>query len=156
MSVIMDNTRKEIWFEGSNEIIVGLPKIENSLGDIGQYFLGVINLMPGMTNVNMIEQGDNSVTLKTNEGIMKRTNILVEIEKDNILIEFDEEYRAGKTITTNSHFMHEFKTTAHFINHRIVISSLKAPGFMGFFYRNFGSKNIGNAFLDAHKNYLEK
>jgi len=151
----MDNTQKEVWFEGSNEFKIGLPTIENSLDNIGQYFLGVIRLMPGMTDVKLIDQGNDFVSIQTNEGIMNRTNISVENEKDKILIEFDEEYQAGKIITTNSHFMHEFKTVENAVKHRIVISSLKAPGFIGFFYRNFGSKSIGRAFLNAHKNYLE-
>lgn len=108
-----------------------------------------------MTDVKLIDQGNDFVTIQTNEGIMKRINISVESIQDKITIEFDEEYQAGKTITTNSHFLHEFKTEGNNVNHSIVISSLEAPGIMGFFYRNFGSKNIGNAFLDAHKRYLE-
>lgn len=154
--IVMDKSQKEIWFDGSNEISTSLPELENELDDMGQYFLGIINLMPGMTSVRMIEQGPDFVTLQTNEGIMNRTNMRVQIEKEKILIEFDEEYQAGKTITTNSHFTHEFKSAKSSLNHRLIISDLEAPGFMGFFYRNFGSKNIGNAFLKAYKTKLEK
>lgn len=152
----MDNTRKKNWFEGLNEIHTSIPKIEKSIDNIGQFFLSVVELIPGMTNVKLIEQGNSFVTIQTNEGIMKRTNILREIINDIIIIEFDENYQADKTITTNSHFLHEFKAEGNIIKHSLIISALKAPGFMGFFYRNFGSKNIGNAFLDAHKQYLEK
>lgn len=152
----MDKTRKEVWFEGSNNLQLDLPRLEKSQEDMGQYFSGVISFMPGMTSVKLIEQGDDFVTIQTNEGIMKRTNISKRTENDKIVIEFDEEYQAGKTITTNSHFLHEFRKEGNIIAHELVISSLKAPGFLGFFYRNFGSKNIGKAFLDAHKKYLKK
>ena len=115
----MDKSRKEIWFDGSKEINTSLPEIENSLDDIGQFVLDVINLMPSMTSVKIIEQGHDFVTLETNEGIMNRTNISIEIAKEKIVIEFDEKYQAGKTITTNSHFIHEFKSTKNSVNHRI-------------------------------------
>ena len=87
---------------------------------------------------------------------MKRTNISIVSNKDKIIVEFDEEYQAGKTITTNSHFVKEFEEKNNEIRLRVEISNLKAPGFMGFFYRNFGSKNIGNSFLNAYENYLGK
>ena len=151
----MDKTRKDIWFEGSSNIQTDLFKVKNSLNDIGQYFTVVVSLMPGMSNVQMIDQGNDFVTIKTNEGIMKRTNISVQNFNDNITIEFDEEYQAGKMITTTSHFLLEYKTEGNTVNNNLIISSLKAPGLMGFFYRNFGSKNIGEAFLDAHKQHLE-
>jgi hypothetical protein len=151
----MDRTRKEIWFEGSSNLQTDLSKVRSSLNDFGLYFTSVINLMPGMTDVKLIDQGDDFVTIQTNEGIMKRTNISVANLDDKISIEFDEEYEAGKTITTTSHFIQEFRKEENSVHHSLVISSLKAPGFIGFFYRNFGSKNIGKAFLEAHKQYLE-
>ncbi len=73
-----------------------------------------------------------------------------------MIVEFDEEYQAGKTVTTNAHFFHEFESKESVINHRIVISNLSAPGFMGFFYKKFGSSNIGKAFLKTYKTYLEQ
>lgn len=152
----MDNRRKEIWFEGSEDLNMALPKLISAIDDIGQYFAGVISLMPGMTSVKLVDQGEDFVTIETNEGIMKRTNISVDSIKDKVSIEFDEEYQAGKTITTNSHFLHEFSSEGDIIKHKMIISGLKAPGFMGFFYRNFGNKSIGKAFLDAHRQYFEK
>ena len=112
--------------------------------------------MPGMTSVELMEQGADNVIIKTNEGIMKRTSISIVSDKSKITLEFDEEYQAGKTITTNSHFVEEFEAKDNDIMLRVEISNLKAPGFMGFFYRYFGSKNIGNAFLKAYENYLGK
>ena len=152
----MDNTRKKTWFEGSGNLQTDLSKVKNSLNDIGLYFTDLINLMPGMNDVKLIEQGNDFVAIQTNEGIMKRTNISMEIFNDKVTIEFDEEYKAGKMITATSHFSQEFSTKGNSIKHSLIISSLKAPGFMGFFYRNFGSKNIGKAFLEAHKQYFEK
>ena len=111
--------------------------------------------MSGITSVELIEQGKDDMTIKTNEGFMKRTNISILKEGDKISIQFDEEYIAGKTITTNSHFVEKFEVKDSKTLYQLEISNLKAPGLIGFFYRNFGSKNIGNAFLDANKKYLE-
>ena len=154
-----DNMRKSpksVWFEDTTKISCQIIDVEKSLNNLGEHFKEVIGIMPGMTSVELIEQGSDFVTIKTNEGIMKRTNISVVSNKGKITIEFDEEYHAGKTITTNSHFVEEFEAKDNEIKLRIEISNLKAPGFMGFFYRNFGSKNIGNSFLKAYENYLGK
>lgn len=151
----MEKPTKSIWFEGSNEIQCSLNKVENSIKNIGEHYLGIISLMPGMTSVELIEQGSNSVILKTNEGLMKRSNISISIETERIVVEFDEEYQAGKTVTTNSHFLEEFTLINNNVNQHIIISDVKAPGFMGFFYRNFGSSNIGNAFLKSYKSFLD-
>ncbi len=103
-----------------------------------------------MTTVELIEQGKDYVTIKTNEGTMKRTNISVDTSEDKILVEFDEEYITSK-ITTNSHFVEKFEAKNDNIELNIEISNLVAPGFLGFFLRNFGSKNIGNGFLDSYR-----
>lgn len=152
----MDKSREKIWFEGSNEIQCDLKLVENSLKNIGKHYSGIINLMPGMTSVQLIEKGSDYIVIKTNEGLMKRTNISKTVEVERILVEFNEEYQAGKMVTTKSHFLDEYKVSEDKINHRIVISELKAPGFMGFLYRNFGRSNMGKAFLKAHKSFLEK
>ena len=152
----MGKEKKSTWFEGSNEINCDVQKVRSSLENPGEYFKGVVSLMPGMKEVELIDQGADFVNIKTNEGLMKRTNISVSIEDERVVVEFDEEYQAGKTITTNSHFMNEYIKNDSAVNYRTVISNVKAPGFMGFFYRSFGSSNIGKSFLEANKKYLEK
>ena len=87
---------------------------------------------------------------------MKRTNISKRIEADSIVVEFDETYEAGSKITTTSHFLDEFTTSDVGIRHRTVMSGVEAPGLLGFFYRNFGKSNTGNAFLKSYKTYFEK
>lgn len=151
----MAKSSKTIWFEGSNEIQCSIKNVEDGMKNIGEHFVRIVSLMPGMTNVDLLEQGGNYVNIKTNEGIMKRTNISTIIEVDRIVLEFDEEYQAGKTVKANSHFFHEFSKINQSVRHYVVISDLKAPGFLGFFYRNFGSSNIGKAFLKAYKNFFE-
>ena len=150
----MKESPKSVWFEDTTKINCSISDVEKSLNNLGEHFKEVISIMPGMTSVLLIEQGGDFVTIKTNEGIMKRTNISIVSSKGKITVEFDEQYQAGKTITTNSHFVEEFEAIDNEIKLRVEISNLKAPGFMGFFYKNFGSKNIGNAFLNAYKNYL--
>ena len=87
---------------------------------------------------------------------MKRTNISKFVESERVVVEFDEEYLAGSKLTTKSHFFDEFTTSDTGVKHRIVMSGVKAPGLLGFFYRNFGSSNTGSAFLQSYKTYFEK
>ena len=78
------------------------------------------------------------------------------IQKNTTIIEFDEEYQAGNKITTTSHHLEEYTLNGSKINYHLIISDVKASGFLGFFYRIFGKKNIGNAILKSHKTYFEK
>jgi hypothetical protein len=109
-----------------------------------------------MTSVELVEQGSDFVTIKTNEGLMKRTNITKRMEAESVVVEFDEEYQAGSKVTTTSHFLDEFTTRDTGVKHRTVISGVEAPGLLGFFYRKFGSSNTGNAFLTSYKAYFER
>ena len=146
----------KLWFEGSIKIDCTIKAITDSFNNIGEHYVSIVGLMPGMTIVELLDQGSDFVTIKTNEGIMKRTNISKHVETERIVLEFDEEYQAGKTITTNSHFVEKFEEKDNKIRLQIEISNLKAPGFMGFFYKIFGSKNTGNAFLNAYEKYFVK
>ena len=152
----MYNSQKAVWYEGSNEIDCSLETLDHSLNDFGSYFVGVIRHMPSMTSVDLVDQGADFVTIQTNEGLMKRTNISKKVDGDRIILEFDEEYQAQKAITTSAHFIDEFVVTDKGLSHRVSISKLKASGIMGFLYRNFGSSSMGKAFLSAHKSFLEK
>ncbi len=145
-----------VWFEGDNDIDCSMQEVKHALENLGEYFVGVISLMPGMTSVDLEEQGADFVTIRTNEGLMKRTNISKQIEGERVLVEFDEEYEAGSAVTTTSHFSDEFSASDTGVTHRVVMSDVDAPGFLGFFYRTFGSSKTGNAFLTAYKAYFEK
>lgn len=144
-----------IWFEGSNEVECSLDRVAQSLADLGAHHLGVIALMPGLSGVELVEQGEDFVVIRTSEGLMKRTGISAHVGSDDVVMEFDEEYQAGRLVTTKSHFHHRFTARDDAVDHRIVISAVAAPGFLGFFYRKFGSSNIGNAFLRSYKTFLE-
>ena len=145
-----------VWFEGSSEIDCTIEQVQQALENLGEHYVGVISLMPGLTRVELVEQGRDFVTIKTNEGLMKRTNISKLIEAESVVVEFDEECQAGSKITTKSHFLDEFTTSEIGIRHRTVLSDVKAPGLLGFFYRNFGRSNTGRAFLNSYKTYFEK
>lgn len=145
-----------VWFEGSNEIECNIEQVKNALENHGEHYVGVISLMPGLTSVELVEQGSDFVTLNTNEGLMKRTNITKRIEADSVVVEFDEEYQAGRMVTAKTHFLDEFTSSDSGIKYHIVLSDVKAPGLLGFFYRSFGSSNIGNALLNSYKTYFEK
>ena len=145
-----------VWFEGSNEIECNIQQIKHALKDHGEHYVGVIRLMPGLTSVELVKQGSDFVIIRTNEGLMKRTNISKLIETERVVVEFDEEYKAGSMVTTTSHFVGEFTTTDTGIKHRIVITDIKASGLLGFFYRVFGRSSTGRAFLKSYKTCFEQ
>ena len=145
-----------VWFEGTNEIECDIEQIKQDFGDHGSHYEGVVGLMPGLASVDLVEQGDDFVIIRTNEGLMKRTNISKRIEAERVVIEFDEEYQAGKMATTKAHFLDEFTKSQAGVKHRIVISNLETTGVMGFLYKTFGKSNMGNAFLASYKTYFEK
>ncbi len=144
-----------VWFEGTDEIDCNIQQVKRALENPGELYAGVTSLMPGMTSVELVEQGTDSVTIRTNEGLMKRTNISKRIEADSVVVEFDEQYEAGTKVTATSHFADEFTASDTGVSYRLVMSDVEAPGFLGFFYRKLGSSNIGNAFLAAYKTHFE-
>jgi hypothetical protein len=96
------------------------------------------------------------VTIRTNEGLMQRSQIFKQNEAERIVVEFDEVYEAGSKITTKPHFLDEFMTSDHSVTQRTVISGVEAPGLLGFFYRKLGKSNIGNALLASYKTYFKQ
>ena len=145
-----------VWFEGRGQVDCDLQQVKRSFDSYGEHYLGVIRLMPGLTSVELLEQGPDSVIIKTNEGLMTRTNITKRIDDESVVVEFDEAYEAGSKVTVTSHFTDEFTTSGTGVTHRTVISDVMAPGFLGFFYRRFGSSKMGNAFLKAYTTYFER
>ena len=145
-----------VWFEGSLDIDCGIQEVAGDLEDYGKHLVGVIGLLPSLTKVELVEQGSDFATLKTNEGTMKRTNVSKRVEADNVVLEFDEEYRAGSKMVANTHFLQEFKTSETGVKHHIVMSNVRATGLLGFFYRTFGGSNTGNAFLASYKTHFER
>ncbi len=145
-----------VWFEGSNEIQCSIEDVKQSVQDLGKHYLGVVGCMPGMSSVELVDQTNDSVTIRTNEGTMRRTSISTHVDSDSVVIELDEEYEAGSKITTRSHFRDEFTTGGSGVTLRVVISEVQARGFLGFMYRTFGGSNMGKAFLTANADYLQK
>jgi hypothetical protein len=145
-----------VWFEGSGEIACDIQHVRAALQNHGEYFAGVVGLMPGLTSVELVEQGGDFVTIKTNEGLMKRTNISKRFEAEGVVVEFDEDYQAGSKVSTTAHFTEQYTAGDGAVTHRLVMSDLEAPGFLGFLYRKFGSSKTGNAFLKAEKANMER
>ncbi len=146
---------KKNWFEGSSKIECSFQSLEHAIENHGKFYEGVVSCMPGISSVELLENGKDYLIIKTNEGIMKRTNIEKSISSDIIVVEFDEEYSAGKTVTAHSHFLDKFTSTENGIRLETTISDVKAPGILGLIYRLFGSANIGKAILRSYKTYLE-
>lgn len=112
--------------------------------------------MPGMTSVELVDQGADFVTIKTNEGLMHRTNISKRFDAGSVEVEFDEKYEAGSKVSTTAHFSEQYTTDGQGVTHHLIISNIAAPGFLGFFYRRFGGSKTGRAFLQAEKGYFER
>jgi len=146
----------DVWFEGTIEIDCNIQRVKLGLENLGETYAGIVSLMPGLSSVELVDEGTDFVIIQTNEGLMKRTNIAIRTKDESVIVEFDEEYKAGAMLTTNSHFKDEFTISVNGVYYHTVISNIKAPGFMGFFYRNFGSSNTGNAFLRAFKTHFEE
>ena len=145
-----------VWFEGSREIDCDLEEVKRAVENPGELYVGVVSLMPGLTSVELVEQGNDSVTIRTNEGLMKRTNISKQIEAERVVVEYDERYEAGSKVTATSRFRDEFTASDTGVTYRLVMSDVEAPGFLGFFYQRFGSSKMGNAFLTASKGHFER
>jgi hypothetical protein len=135
----------KLWFEGSHEIDCSIQQVKKAFESLGMHYIELVGLMPGISTVELVD-----------EGIMRRTNITKKIDVDELIVEFDEEYKAGRMINAKSHIVDEFARSGEGVKHRTIISGVNAPGFVGFFYQIFGSKNIGNAFLKSYKKYFEK
>lgn len=147
---------KSLWFDGSNQINCNIKKINDSLKNIGELFVDITKLMPGIKVSKLVDQGANFVIIKTNEGFMKRKNISIKIHASMIVLEFDEVYQAGKSITTKSHHLEKYTVNGSKVDHDLIISDVQASGFLGFFYRIFGKKSIGSAILNSYKTFFEK
>jgi hypothetical protein len=132
-----------------------MQRVKESFDGLGSHYVGVVERMPGMTKVELVEEGDDFVTIRTNEGLMRRTNVSKRFEAERVVVEFDEKYQAGSRVTTTSHFLDEFTSGDGGVTLRTVVSDVEAPGFLGFLYRRFGSSKMGKAFLNSHKAYLE-
>ena len=152
----MNKKTTSSWFEGTIQINCSIDDIRNSLTNLGQHYVGMVKHMPGITNTELVEQGSDHVIIKTNEGIMKRHNISMQDTSETIIVEFDEEYQAGRMITTKTHYKEEYTKENAGLTCRIILRDVEASGILGFFYTIFGKSNIGNALLQANKLYLEE
>jgi hypothetical protein len=141
-------------FEGTTVLPFSLQDISAALSNIGLYFIETTRNMPTITDVILIEQGANFVTFKTNEGLVKRTNIAIEHTEARIRVEYAEEYWAGKLIAGISHVMDDFTTSQTGVEHCTIISGVEAPGFGGFFTRNLDVSSLGKALQTAQRRHI--
>ncbi len=141
-------------YEGDIEIDCSIEDVKRSVADLGTHYVGVVSRMPGLSSVELVDQSADSVTITTNEGTMRRTNIVTTIDADRVVIELDEEYEAGSKVTATSHFRDEFAARESGVTLRMVVSDVRASGLLGFLYRTFGVSRTGPAFLHANAEHL--
>ena len=144
----------KVWFDGEGDIASDLVSVQEALADPGQYLAAVVRLMPGLTEVELVEQGEDFVTIRTNEGLMQRTNLSISVDAERVVLEFDELYDASGRVTATSHYRDEFLAADDGVRNHLVISGVEAPGVLGFLYRNLGSGSIGKAALEANRRYF--
>ena len=143
------------WFEGTTQIDCDLQTVKTSVADFGTHFVGVVRSMPGISEVELLEQGEDFVTIRTNEGVMRRHNIECSVGDDEVILRFDEVYDTSK-VTGRSHFEDTYTASnSGGVQFHSVVSDVQANGVLGFLYRRFGSRNMGKAFLSSQKKYLE-
>lgn len=46
------------WFEGSGEIDCTIEDVKDGIADPGQFFVGVVSRMPGLTSVDSSKMGN--------------------------------------------------------------------------------------------------
>jgi len=143
------------WFEGEGEIECTIEQVKAAYANHGELLAAVVGLLPGLTSVELVEQSTDSVTIRTNEGLMKRTNIVKRSEAESVVVELDEEYAAGSRLTVTSHYRDEFTAAGSAVKHRLLISDVGASGVLGFFYTRFGASKIGKAHLAAYRTHFE-
>jgi hypothetical protein len=143
------------WFEGTTEIDCELEAVKSSVADFGAHFSGVVRSMPGIVESELLEQGDDFVTIRTNEGLMRRHNIECTVGDDEVILRFDEVYETSK-VTGESHFEDTYTgSSSGGVQFHTEVSDVRANGVLGFLYRNFGKRNMGKAFLSSQKKYFE-
>ncbi len=143
------------WFEGTTQIDCDLQSVKTSLDDFGTHFLGVVRSMPGISEAELLEQGEDFVMIRTNEGVMRRHNIECSVSDDEVILRFDEVYEARK-VTGRSHFEDTYTASnSGGVQFHSVVSDVQMNGVLGFLYRRFGRRNMGKAFLSSQKKYFE-
>ena len=143
-----------IWFEGENEVNCSLDQVCHALDDLGGHYLALLEFLPSVTSVELVDQSGDSVTIRTNEGLIRRTNITRELTEDRATVEFDEVFE-GPRVTINARYVDEFTRHSSGVRHHLTISDMKTRGFLGSLYRMFGARSNGKAFLGAYKACLE-
>lgn len=65
----------KLWFEGSHEIDCSIQHVKIAFENLGMHYIELVGLMPGISTVELVDECKDFITIKTNEGIMRRTNI---------------------------------------------------------------------------------
>ena len=144
-----------IWLEGEGEIATDIAAVAAAFDDLGGHYVDVVGRMPGISSAELLEQGGDFVTIRTNEGVMRRTNISRTVTDDQVVVEFDEEYEAGSKVKATSHFTHTFTAASGGVHHHLVVGDLEFAGVLGFFYRTLGRASMRKAFLSSYKSCFE-
>lgn len=129
--------------------------MRRDLENIGDHYLGLTSMMPNLTSIELVEHGTDFVTIKTNEGLIKRSKISKLLNSDSLVLEYDEETQTGSMLTTQAHFKDKFTKNGNKVIHRTIISDFKAPGLLGSIFRKIGKTKTGNTFLTTYKTYFE-
>ena len=139
------------WFKGNIVVNTSLSIIKEAFENHDNHFQKAVLSMPGMTKAEVLESGTDYVTIRTNEGLMKRTKIKKTSEENELLVEFEENYDGGKVVEVTSQYIFKFTSLNDQVNVECTIRLLKTKGFLGFIYKKLSSKSIGKATLNSYK-----
>lgn len=144
-----------VWFEGEKHIACTLDHVRDATDDLGAYFVGALRHLPSLYSVELVKQDERVVHIKTNEGLMKRTVTERRVEDEAVHLMYDEVFDGGSMITVTAHYEDTFTKSGDGVTLCTVISEVEAPGFLGFFYRNFGASSNGKSFQEGIRKHLE-
>lgn len=142
------------WYDQTQMLACTLPQVKAETDDLSAWFVATTRHMPGLSTVDLVEAGADTVVIRTNEGVMTRTHVHADVSADTVVLRYDEEYVAGSKMTATSRVRDTFTATEAGVSHRLVIEDVEASGVLGFFYRHLGSGNIGDALMEAQRAHL--
>jgi hypothetical protein len=98
----------KIWFTGNTTLQCSFEKIKTETKQINLFITSIVGRMPGITSVEIMAEDIGFVKIKTNEGVLTRTNIVVSSDHSTITISSNEHYIAGKMIQVEADFKEAF------------------------------------------------
>ena len=144
----------KLWARKGSFINCTISKIKLKTKEVGVFHQNILSLMPGIKETTIVKSNQSSCEIKTNEGTMYRKNIVRTVEKESVMISYDEEYHTGRRAIATCHVELSFTSSGNMVEVVVSIYDLLALGALGPIYKFFGKKTIINGTVNALQEYL--